>query len=257
MEFRILGPVEVRGGDAELTRDGVKPRTVLAALLLSGDKLISDEQMSDVLWGPHPPATSYAQIHTYVSRLRKIVGSRSAIVRRSPGYRLDIGTAHFDFAEFQNEAERGRTALFSGRYEEAAKRYRAALHLWRGPALAGVTEYLASSAGPRLEEDRLSVLERRLDADLALGRAAEILPELAQLVAQHPLRERFRAQLMTVLYRCDRQADALTVFDEGRRVLAEEFGIDPGALLREVHQAILTGTPALVWPGAGPVPLVR
>jgi DNA-binding SARP family transcriptional activator len=256
VEFRILGPVEVRGGDAELSRDGVKPRTVLAALLLSGNKLMSDEQMADVLWGPHPPATSNAQIHTYVSRLRKIVGRESTIIRRSPGYLLDIGTAHFDFAEFQSEAEQGRIALFADRYEEAAKRFRAALHLWRGPALAGVSEYLASSAEPRLEEARLTVLERRLDADLALGRHVEILPELAGLVAQHPLRERFRAQLMTALYRCDRQAEALTVFEEGRRVLAEEFGIDPGTLLREVHRAILTGTPDLPWPGAGSL-LVR
>jgi SARP family transcriptional regulator, regulator of embCAB operon len=245
MEFRILGPVEVRHNGEEVPLDGSKQRTVLAALLIAGDRMVSDTEITGHVWGESPPTTVNAQIYTYVSRLRKILGQHASIIRRSPGYLLRIGSCRFDLAEFSEQAVRGQAALLDGRYEEAAGLLRAALALWRGPALVNVSEQLADAEGPQLEEARISALASRIDADLALGRHVLLLPELTRLVRLYPLQERFRAQLMTVLYRCDRQADALVLYEQGRRMLSEELGIDPGSLLREVHYAILTGAPAL------------
>jgi DNA-binding SARP family transcriptional activator len=257
MEFRVLGPVEVRHDGREVPLDGSKQRTVLAALLIAGDRLVSDTEMTGYLWGDRPPITVNAQIYTYVSRLRKILGNQAGISRRSPGYLLWIGAARFDLAEFVAQSRLGHAALADGHYEEAAELLRSALALWRGPALVNVSEQLSHAEGPQLDEARIAALAGRIDADLALGRHIQLLPELTGLVQRFGLQERFRAQLMTVLYRCDRQADALVVYDQGRRMLAEELGIDPGTLLRGVHRAILTGvgepwaTGPLVAAGAG------
>ncbi|MFI9008441.1 BTAD domain-containing putative transcriptional regulator [Actinosynnema sp. NPDC053489] len=248
LEFRVLGPVEAHHDGQEVPLDGSKPRTVLTALLLADNGAVSDTQMSDFLWGDHPPATFNAQIYTYVSRLRKTLRGEVGITRRSRGYELRLGECAFDLREFEDQAAQGQTALAAGRYEEAARQLRAALRLWRGPALTGVSEHLADAEAPRLEEARIAALESRIEADLALGRHAQLLPELTRLVHQHPLQERFRAQLMTTFYRCDRQADALVLYEEGRRMLADELGIDPGSLLREVHLAILTADPVLASP---------
>ncbi len=245
MEYRILGPVEVRDGGADVPLDGAKQRTVLAALLIADGSLVSAARLSELLWGGRPPATLNAQIYNNISRLRKTLGTRASIIRRSPGYLLHLGAASFDLVEFENLAARGQSALLTGRFEEARHLLRAALQLWRGPALANVSEHLVGAEGPRLEETRISVLQNRVEADLATGRHAEVLPELTRLVGQYPLRERFRAQLMTTLYRCDRQAEALALYDQGRLMLANELGVEPGTLLREVHHAILTADPAM------------
>lgn len=250
LEFRILGPVEVHHDGVELPLDGSKPRTVLSALLIADNGAVSDARMSDLLWGHQPPATFNAQIYTYVSRLRKTLRKEGHIARRARGYELRLNTCSFDLREFEEKAALGQAALAANRYEEAARLLRAALLLWRGPALTGVSEHLADAEAPRLEEARIAALESRIEADLALGRHAQLLPELTRLVHQHPLQERFRAQLMTTFYRCDRQADALVLYEEGRRMLADELGIDPGALLRETHLAILTADPVLHLPHA-------
>ncbi|MEU4805213.1 AfsR/SARP family transcriptional regulator [Actinosynnema sp. NPDC023587] len=248
LEFRILGPVEVHHDGAEVPLDGSKPRTVLTALLLADNGAVSDAQMSDFLWGQHPPATYNAQIYTYVSRLRKTLRREVGITRRSRGYELRPTSCSFDLREFEDQAAQGQAALAANRFEDAARLLRGALRLWRGPALTGVSEHLSDAEAPRLEEGRIAALESRIEADLALGRHASLLPELTRLVHQHPLQERFRAQLMTTFYRCDRQADALSLYEEGRRMLADELGIDPGSLLREVHLAILTADPLLQGP---------
>lgn len=245
MEYRILGPVEVRDGGAEVSLDGTKQRTVLAALLIAQGKFVSDAELSMLLWGANPPATLNAQIYNYVSRLRKTLGREVSITRRSPGYLMRIGTASFDLPQFERLAAAGQSALLAGRYEEAGRLLRAALVLWRGPALVNVSEYLIDAEGPRIEEARIAVVESLIEADLAAGRHAEVLPVLTRLVGQYPLRERFRAQLMTTLYRCDRQGEALALYERSRRMLADELGIEPGARLREVHQAILTADPTL------------
>ncbi len=247
MEFRVLGPVEVRHNGEEVPLDGMKPRTVLAALLIAGNRMVSDAEMTRYVWGQHPPNTVNAQIYSYVSRLRKLFGQHATFMRRSPGYLLRIESSRLDLAEFEDQALHGQTALLDGRFEESAALLRSALALWRGRALVNVSEYLSDAEGPRLEEARISALAGRVDADLALGRHIPLLPELTRLVRLYPTQERFRAQLMTVLYRCDRQADALALYEQGRRMLADELGIDPGSLLRGVHHAILTGSPEL-WP---------
>lgn len=262
MEYRILGPVEVRHNGNELPLDGSKQRTVLAALLIAGKRMLSDAEITGYVWGGFPPTTVSAQIYTYVSRLRRVLGEHASITRRSPGYLLQIGSSRFDLAEFEEQALGGQAALLDGRYEESARLLRSALALWRGPALVNVSEYLTDAEGPQLEEARISALAGRVGADLALGRQVSLLPELTRLVRMYPLQERFRAQLMTVLYRCDRQADALVLYEQGRRMLADELGVDPGQLLRRVHYAILTGAPEL-WAmrsplatAAGPAPPV-
>ncbi|MFG2295505.1 BTAD domain-containing putative transcriptional regulator [Streptomyces sp. NPDC048603] len=246
MEYGILGPVEVREGGAEIPLDGPKQRTVLAALLISEGSFLPDTELSWFLWGDHPPRTLNAQIYTYVSRIRKALGPRAHIVRRAHGYLLDLrGGDSFDLAEFRRRAVDGQLALLSGQYPEASELLRSALSLWRGPVLANVSEPLAAAEGPPIEEARIAVLAGRIEADLAVGMHLRLLPELTRLVARHPLHERFRAQLMTALYRCDRQADALALYDSGRRMLSADLGVEPGRMLREVHRAILTSDPVL------------
>ncbi|MGW6916293.1 BTAD domain-containing putative transcriptional regulator [Kitasatospora sp. NPDC054939] len=255
MDFQILGPVEVRGAQGRVPLSGAKVHTVLAALLLARGRTVAHNRLSELLWGWEPPTTMHAQIYTYISRLRKYLGPDAELVRQSPGYQIRIGSARFDLAEFERTAELGRDALARRRHEEASARLRAALSLWRGPALANVTEFLADAEGPQLAETRLAVVEDCIEADLALGRHRELVGELTGLVGEHPLRERLRAQYMTALYRCDRQADALAAYQAGREVLAEELGVDPGGLLNQVHQAVLNGGSGLAAPAAEPVGL--
>ncbi|MDQ7903627.1 BTAD domain-containing putative transcriptional regulator [Phytohabitans sp. ZYX-F-186] len=241
MELRILGPVEIWTDDDRNSLDGSKQRTVLAALLLARQRMISDHQLSALLWGADPPATMNAQIYTYISRLRKLLGDGASIVRQRPGYLLRIGTARFDFADFERHTRLGRAALKEQRYADAAGHFRAGLTLWRGPALTDVTEFLADVELPRLEEARMAALESRIEADLALGRHTQLVAELTGLVAAYPLAERLRAQLMLALFRSDRQADALAVYQTGRRILADELGVDPGPALSKAQWEVLAG----------------
>lgn len=245
MEYGILGPVFVRDGAADIRLGGEKQRTVLAALLIAEGSFSPDTQLSWFLWGHNPPATLTAQIYNYVSRLRGTLGSEVPITRSAQGYSMRIGAAPFDLVQFRDLAGLGQSAMVAGKYREAGELLRDALALWRGPVLANVSEHLATSEGPPLEEARISVQASRIEADLAVGRHAQMLPELTRLVARHPLHERFRAQLMTALYRCDRQAEALAHYDHGRRMLGDELGVGPGPLLRDVHRAILASDPLL------------
>ncbi|MEU5993845.1 BTAD domain-containing putative transcriptional regulator [Spirillospora sp. NPDC047418] len=245
MEIFILGSIEARRLGEPISLDGAKQKTVLAALLLSRDHILPDDRLSSLLWGEDPPTTSSSQIYTYVSRLRKYLGDEVSIVRRPPGYMMSIGRAALDHEKFQRLSRIGQQDLRNRQFRSASEHFRRALELWRGPALANVTEFLAEAELPRLEEARMTVLEDRVEAQLALGEHFQVIPELTGLVAEHPLRERLRAQLMVALYRASRQADALAVFHAGRRLLAEELGVDPGATLTETHLAILANAPAL------------
>ncbi|MCG6495268.1 BTAD domain-containing putative transcriptional regulator [Kitasatospora sp. A2-31] len=241
LEFRLLGPVEAIAGGREIPLDGAKQRSVLAALLLADGRLLPDDRLSTLIWGWEPPATWTAQLHTYASRLRGRLGPLVDLVRRGPGYRLDIGPARLDLREFRRDADLGHRALENGAYARAAELLSAALGQWRGEPLTGVTPQLAEKELPALEESRLAVLEDRIEAELALGGHRAAVPELLRLVAEHPTRERLRGQLMIGLYRCDRQGDALEVYEAGRRLLAEELGVDPGPALRRLHHQVLTG----------------
>ncbi|MER7419548.1 BTAD domain-containing putative transcriptional regulator [Micromonospora peucetia] len=224
--------------------DGAKQRTVLAALLLAEGRTVPDTRLCELLWGERPPATFAAQLYNYVSRLRKYLGTGVDIVRQWSGYQIRIGTARLDLDDFERLAEAGRESLRGGRHAEAAERLHAAMSLWRGQALSNVTERLAAAESHRMAELRMAVLESRIEADLLLGRHVRLVPEITQLVAEHPLHEGLRGQLMTALVRCDRQADALATYHEGRRVLADELGVDPGPLLTEAYRVILAGPPA-------------
>ncbi|MBT2491927.1 winged helix-turn-helix domain-containing protein [Streptomyces sp. ISL-96] len=245
MDFQLLGPVEAREGERLISMSGAKIHTVLAALLLARGKVVTDSRLSALLWGWDPPATMNAQIYTYISRLRKLLGPQVELVRRQPGYLIHTPTCRIDTMEFERLHRLGRAALAERRYEDADESLRGALNLWRGPALANVTPHLADAELPQLEETRTAALEHRIETDLALARHQQLIPELIGLVAEFPVRERLRAQLMTALYRCGRQADALHVYNEGREALAEELGVDPGADLNATYQSVLDGSLAL------------
>ncbi|MFJ9343327.1 BTAD domain-containing putative transcriptional regulator [Streptomyces sp. NPDC101733] len=242
MDLQLLGPVEATREGARVALSGTKMHTLLAALLLARGRVVPDTRLSRLLWGADPPATMSAQIYTYVSRLRKLLEPEVTLERRAPGYAIKTGTSRVDILEYERLDRTGRQALQEHRYAEAAGLLRGALELWQGPMLVNVTEFLAEEEIPQWEEERAATLENRMEADLALGRHQEIVAELTRLVADFPLRERMRAQLMTALYRCGRQADALHVFHEGRSVLADELGVDPGSGLKAAHQALLCAT---------------
>ncbi|MFJ1595220.1 BTAD domain-containing putative transcriptional regulator [Kitasatospora albolonga] len=241
MEFQLLGPVEARDGARRIAVSGTMMHTVLAALLLARGRVVSDGRLSELLWGWDPPATWNAQIYTYMSRLRKLLGPKVDLVRRQPGYQLVADAARVDVVEFGRLEQLGRRAMEERRLEQAAETLRQALDLWQGPALANVTPHLAEAELPQLEEARMSALEHRIEADLALARHGQLTSELTRLVGEFPVRERLRAQLMAALYRCGRQAEALRAYHDGREVLAEELGVDPGPDLTAAYQSLLSG----------------
>jgi DNA-binding SARP family transcriptional activator len=256
VDLRILGTVSVSKDGEEVPLEGAKQRTVLAALLLAQRRVISDAQLSRLLWNWDQPATASAQIYTYVSRLRRALHPQVEILRRRPGYLLTVHDGRFDYEEFDLLSRLGELEAAGGRHEAAARYFQSALGLWRGPALADVTEHLASSMAPVLDEARMAVREAFFAAQLALDRNVQVATELTGLVAEYPLRESLRAMLMTALYRTHRRADALTVYQQGRKILADELGVDPGPVLARTYQAVLTGDLAptgLPVPGGTPV----
>jgi DNA-binding SARP family transcriptional activator/streptogramin lyase len=245
VEFRILGPLEVEDDGRVLALGGAKQRALLAFLVLHANEAVSRDRLIDELWPESAPETAATAVQVYVSHLRKALG-RDVIVTQAPGYLIRVEDGELDLARFEQLATRARTETPA----HAADTLRAALSLWRGPAL---TELGASFARPErahLEEQRLAALEHRIDADLELGRHGQLVPELERLVYEHPLRERLRGQLMLALYRSGRQAEALDVYRSGRRLLDDELGLEPGAELRRLERAILEQDPALATPHA-------
>src|ERR687887_700601 len=250
MQFRLLGPLTVSVDGEPLALTGQKPRALLAALLLEANRIVSRDRLIDALWGEEPPDTARNTIQVYVSQLRKLL-PEGALETAPPGYRLSVDGEAIDLFEFVRLSEEGRSALKGGDAAGAAETLRAALALWRGAPLADLAwEPFAQAEIVRLEELRLGALEDRIDADLALGRHGQLVGELERLVAEHPLRERLRGQLMLALYRAGRQADALAVYQDGRRALVEELGIEPGESLRKLERAILEHDPSLNAPGS-------
>src|SRR5436190_486514 len=245
MEFRILGPLEVVESGRKIELGRRRLRALLAFLLLHANEPISSDRLIDEVWGPDPPKTAGASLQNYVSRLRKAIGA-DAVVSQPPGYVLRVDPERFDLARFERLSAEGRGAPEA---RERAAKLRAALALWRGPALDDLAfEPFARDQVGRLEEARLAALEDCIDAELEVGHDADLVGELELLVEEHPLRERFRAQLMRALYRAGRQADALAAFQEARQVLTEELGLEPGEQLRSLQHAILRQDASL---GAG------
>jgi len=246
MRFQVLGIVGAWAGDTRIGVRGSKMRTFLASLLLARGRVVSDARLMQMLWDENLPATTQAQIQTYASRLRSLLGTEARITRQPPGYRLELppqNRARIDLVEFENLAAQGGTALAAGKYTEASKLLRSALARWNGQALGGVTDYLAAMEQPRLEEARLTVLEKCIDAELAIGEHRPLITELTALAAAEPLRERPRMQLMTALHRSGRTADALHVYQDFRSTITDTLGLDPSTELQELHQSILTSVP--------------
>ena len=252
MELRILGPLEVLDDDgAPVDVGGSRPRTLLIDLALAqGHPVPADQLLEDVWSGERIPARNNLQVH--VSRLRRALGE-DRIATRGGGYALDLPRDALDAARFDRLSAEGRAALHAGDAEAAATVLRDALALWRGAALVDFADdAFARPVITRLEESRLTAIEDRVDADLLLGRHAELIGELEALVQEHPLRERLWAQLMTALYRAGRQADALRAYQRARTVLAEQLGIDPGPALRQVEEAVLAQDSPLASPPLPP-----
>ena len=242
MEFRILGPLEVVEQGNPLPLGGARQRALLAFLLTRANEVVSTDRLIDELWGEGPPKAAANALQYHVSRLRKLLAPSNPIATKEPGYLIRVRPDQLDLLRFERLVEEGQRSS----PEAAAELFREALALWRGPALADVAhESFAQSEILRLEELRLGALEHRIDADLALGRDVELVAELEALVREHPLRERFRAQLMLALYRSGRQAEALDVYRQTRRLLVEELGIEPSPALHGLEQAILNQDPGL------------
>lgn len=259
MEFRVLGPLEVRSGGTPRPLGGPKQRALLALLLLHANEVVSRDRLVDGVWGQNPPNTIGAVLNVYVSKLRKLLaekGPDTSLVTQPHGYMLRIEPGQLDLHRFEQLAREGREALAAENTEQGAARLEEALALWRGPPLADLADapFAASEIG-RLDELRLSALEDRIEADLTLGRHFELVPELTALVAEYPLCERLRVQLMVGLYRTGRQSEALQAYREARHMLAEELGLDPGPELQALEKAILVHDPSLApprSPGADP-----
>jgi len=254
VEFRILGPLEVREGDRELSLGGPRQRALLAILLTRANEVVATDRLIDELWSGEPPQTAANVLQGYVSHLRKALGP-DVLLTRAPGYAVRVGPDQLDLHRFERLVDQARQALAAGRADEAAATLRQALFLWHGPALADFAyEPFAQAEIARLEELRLAALERRIEADLALGRHAELVGELEALVGKHPLRERLRAQLMLALYRSERQAEALDAYQAARRALVDELGIEPSQSLQQLERSILQQDLAL---DIGPVAQVQ
>jgi YVTN family beta-propeller protein len=241
MEFRILGPLEVESDGDLLPVGRRQPRALLAVLLLDANRVVPRDRLVEAIWDEAPPEHAANALQVYVSRLRASL-DRELIVTRPPGYLIHIEPGQLDLERFQLLVSEARQQD----HERAAISLREALALWRGPPLADLPETpLLESERRRLEGLRLGALEARIDADLALGDHTALVPELETLVHQHPLRERLRGQLMLALYQSGQQADALEVFSRGRRLLAEEQGLEPSEALKSLQKRILEQDPAL------------
>ena len=238
MEFRILGPLEAVEDDAAIPLGPEKQRALLAVLLLNANRIVSRQRIAEELWDIAPDTAPKA-IQTHVSRLRKVL-PEGVLRTRPPGYVLELVPGQLDLHRFEELRQEGRVALAGNDPERAAARLSEALSLWRGPALAEfASEPLWRSEGARLEELHLATLEELAEANLALGKEGELVGQLEGLVARYPLRERLRGQLMLTLYRAGRQAEALSVYQDGRRKLVEELGLEPSRALQELERAIL------------------
>ena len=232
MEFRILGPLEVRTERGVLQVPGAKPRAILAVLLLHPNETVSSERLALALWGEDAPAGATKTVQVNVSRLRKALGGADVIETMSSGYRVRVRPGELDAERFERLAEDGRIALEDGHPRRAASLLREALALWRGPPLADLA-------------DEPFAPEVRVEADLAAGAHAHLVGELQQLASANPRRERLHGQLMLALYRAGRQADALEVYRSVRERLVEELGVEPGRELRRLHDAVLHQDPVL------------
>ncbi|GAA2671972.1 MULTISPECIES: BTAD domain-containing putative transcriptional regulator [Actinosynnema] len=259
LELGVLGPLRVVVGGRPVAVRAGRQRCLLASLLTRPGAPISVDELAEHVWGDRPPARARQTLHTYVMRLRQVLGPEVPIRTVPDGYLVDVPASCVDAARFAELLALGDREQAAGRLAEASSALAAALELWRGPALADVpSAVLHRDEAPRLTESALHARERRAEIDLAIGRHAELVPELTALTAEHPLRERLWAQLVVALHRSGRRAEALAAYDRVSALLAEELGIDPGGELRRVHRAVLADeggrSPAPEGAESGPEP---
>ena len=247
MQFRILGPLEVDLGGRAVRISGRRQQKLLALLLLKGDTTAGTDWLIDAMW-EEPPRSAMQQIHNAVASLRRTLdagASGAAILTTPTGYRLSVPPDSVDARVFQRQVSQARQARAEGDLGTAIDLLGAALDLWRGPALTGLDGQHISGFAARLNEERLVAIEMAVSLRLERGETASLTSDLLQLVNDHPLRDALRASLMLALHRGGRQADALAVYEEGRRLLADDLGLDPSPRLRQVHQEILAAGPPL------------
>jgi WD40 repeat protein/DNA-binding SARP family transcriptional activator len=253
MDFRVLGPLEVRSERGAVHLGGPKPRAVLAVLLLHANEPVSSARLVEAVWGEEETTVGRRSLQVSISRLRKALGDPDVVKTKGTSYEVRVRPGELDSERFERFVEDGRRALAAGQAEDAAATLREGLALWRGPPLADLAfESFAETDVARLEEQRLAALEARVEADLAAGRHAALVGELRQLVADNPTRERLAGQLMLALYRCGRQAEALEAYRSARQTLVDEIGVEPGPELRRLHEAILQQDETLEPPPARP-----
>ncbi|MFZ0380039.1 MAG: AfsR/SARP family transcriptional regulator, partial [Solirubrobacteraceae bacterium] len=252
MRFGILGPLEVADeGGRGVVLGGRRQRSVLAILLLHANEVVARDRLMEELWSGQPPASAATSLHAHVSRLRRALGEDRRIVTAGGGYLIRVADGELDRDRFERLVQDGAGAISRGDWGLACGRLGEALSLWRGPPLSDFAyDSFAQAEIARLEELHVGAVERRIEAELALGRDATVVGDLERLVREHPYRERLRGQLMLALYRTGRQADALAAYQAARRTLVQELGIEPSAELRELEQRMLRHDPSLSTPAA-------
>ena len=241
MRFSLLGPIQARGDDGGVLEiRGTLRRTLLAALLLHADTVVSQDRLTDWLWGGEQPASAAASLYNHLMRLRQALGEGGERISAvPPGYLIHVAPGELDLQVFARRRESAARAASLGRWAAAEQEYAAALGLWRGEPLADVPALAGHPLVQRLEEDRLLVTGGLIEARLNLGRPDEVIGELVALTARYPLRETFHSQLMLALYRAGRRAEALDTYLELRRALVDELGVEPSAEISELNQRIL------------------
>ncbi|MFD5631383.1 BTAD domain-containing putative transcriptional regulator [Streptomyces sp. NPDC127072] len=252
MRFAVLGPVRAWRGDQELDLGSPQQRAVLGALLLRRGRPVTVGELVSAVWGEEPPTAAVSVLRTYVSRLRKVLepgrdagGSPQVVVSAADGYLAHVPEDALDLGVFEQRVAGAKRLRAAGEVSAAAELLHAALDEWEGTPLAGLPGPLAEAERSRLHEERLNILENRLDLDVRLGRHGDVIAELTALIGEHPLREQLCRMLMLALYRSGRQADALAAYRRTRRTLVAELGIEPGAALRELHERILAADSSL------------
>ena len=248
VEFGVLGPLQMTVDGVPIALGTPKLRAVLAVLLMNRNRPVAVESLLSAAWADSPPAGARASLHSYVSNLRKLLATSGAgqatLASAPPGYRLTVADAAVDLGRFAAEKAAGIRAAAGGEFALASRHLSAALHEWRGPVLEDLRDFeFVDALATALQEDRLVAVTARAEAEIACGRARDVIAELESLTAEHPYREPLWAQLITAYYLDERQSDALGAYQRLKTTLSEELGIDPGPSLRALHQRILRQEP--------------
>ncbi|MFI0908755.1 BTAD domain-containing putative transcriptional regulator [Streptomyces sioyaensis] len=243
MRFSVLGSLEVTMGTEQVKVGGLRQQCILATLLLNVGRVVSIGRLAEAVWDTTPPATAKEQVQNCVSMLRGTLTAagapRDIVVTRPPGYLLQVAAEELDMIRFTESLAAGRAETARGLASEAVEKFRAGLELWRGPAFDALPSRVVRAGADRLNEQRIVALEECIGLELQLGHHRELVGELSSLIAEYPLREGLRGQLMLALYRSGRQAEALEVYRRTRRTLIEELGLEPGHSLQQLEQSIL------------------